>query len=83
MFHGKNYKREKLLESLRRNPKAFDSVKKMVLMQVFTPLAMKAYEWISEKPGRKLVVEHEGGDEPGISIAFTEDGKEVDVLGGE
>jgi hypothetical protein len=41
-------------------------------------LGMKVYEWLIEKPGRKVVVAHDEDDgETGISFQFAEGDEEV------
>jgi hypothetical protein len=85
MFPGFRDRKKKLLEKsrargremvekIKSNPEALASVNRAVLMQLLASLGLKAYEWVSENPGRKFVVEHEPD---GISIEFTENGEEA------
>jgi len=85
MFPGFRDRKKKLLEKsrargrdmvekIKSNPEAMAAMNRTVLMQLLASLGLKAYEWVSEKSGRKFVVEHEAD---GITIEFTENGEEA------
>lgn len=69
-------RREKLKRAGELPPGALDGMRHLVEMQLYSTLGKNITMWVNEKKGRKFVMENDG-DEPGVSITFTESGVEV------
>jgi len=79
MFPGRRKKEakvrmEKMRVSLENSPEAMASLKLALMGQMMSTLGIHVFEWVSEKKGRRFVME--SGDE-GVALSFEEEGKEV------
>lgn len=56
-------------------PGALDGMRHLVEMQFYSMMGKKITAWVDDKPGRKFIMENDGGD--GVTLTFTESGVEV------